>query len=79
MSILTWSSKKPELIERCLLLVASKREDDWHYKLLQVKEIDSKWYLYNEWGNEWGDYSDLSADLYCMMKLLSKADNYAVF
>lgn len=71
---LNWSKKKPKADKECLLLVATFIGGRWDYTLYQIlkTEFEDKWYwgIFTADGDEWGDYSDLTAERYCRMKLL---------
>ena len=74
MCFLQWSKRKPKPSKECLLLVATFIVGRWDYTLFQIMKTDfeDKWYwgLFTADGDEWGDYSDLTADRYCVMKPL---------
>ena len=73
-----WSKKKPKPQE-CLLFTARFLGGEWEYVLYTIKKTDGEneageqcwyWGMFTADGDEWGDLSDLKADLYYMMKLL---------
>jgi hypothetical protein len=66
--------------ERVLLLVAAFIRGRWEYGLFQILKTDGEneageqcwyWGIFTPEGDEWGDYSDLVAHLYCVLKALS--------
>lgn len=71
-----WFKKKPKANKECLLLVANFFEGKWEYTLYLVIKVyfeHSKGFYYglcNSDGEEWGDYNELTADLYCIIKPL---------
>lgn len=80
-----WSKIKPNFNEECILIVATWFKNNhnlhWEYTLYTVEKIqgyNSKdepsyyWGLICDDGEEWGDITDLKADLYFTMKLLNK-------
>lgn len=73
-----WKKKKPKFIEECLLLAASRVNENYpyDYSLFQIRKVtdDRKWYwgVFNEHGEEWGDIDDLYAQLYCVLPLLKE-------
>lgn len=88
-----WSKKKPKFnkdSKECLLLVAVKIHGEWEYTLYQIKkytlyqikksEYEEKWYwgIFTAEGNEWGNYADLKADLYCTMKRLGGSKKHSL-
>lgn len=77
---LNWTKEKPIFDNNsagCLLLVASKCRAEWDYTLFEMRKIDfeENWYwgILNEYGDEYGDYADLEAQLYCILPLLPKS------
>lgn len=78
-TIIQWIKKKPKFnknSKECLLLTAVKFSDKWEYRLYEMKKInyEENWYwgILTEDGDEWGDYADLKAKLYCILPLLRK-------
>lgn len=85
MCFLRWSKKKPKPIKDCLLLVATFIGGSYDYTLFQILMTDGEneageqswyWGIFTADGDEWGDYSDLQADLYCTMKMISNSKKH---
>lgn len=78
MKTLRWTKKKPQFKPRskeCLLLVATKFNKGWEYHLYHIKKTgfnEEGWYwgVFTNEGDEWGDYSDLMAERYAIIKPL---------
>lgn len=77
MKELKWTKKKPKFTTRskeCLLIAATKFNKGWDYHLYQIKKTDDgeKWYwgIFTNDGDEWGEYSDLQAQRYAIVKPL---------
>lgn len=71
---LKWTKKKPKFGTRskeCLLIAATKFNKRWDYHLYQIKktDCDDKWYwgIFDQYGDEWGEYSDLQAQRYAII------------
>lgn len=66
-----WTKTKPKLKGECLILTASKWGAETSFTLFEISkvEFEDKWYwgIFQD-GDEWGDYEDLKADLYLVMK-----------
>ena len=74
MKKLNWQKEKPKLKKECLLLTATYWAGYWDYVIFQIIKTDfeDKWYLglFDGTGDEWGDYIDFKADLYCILPKL---------
>lgn len=74
MNKLTWTKEKPVPTEECILLTASKWQESYEYEAFRIAKIDfeDKWYwgLVDKYGDEWGAYEDLEADLYAVIEPL---------
>lgn len=74
MCFLRWTKKKPKPNKECVLIVATLIAGKYDYDIFQIlkTDFDDKWYwgIIDRYGDEWGDYSDLKADLYYAMPLL---------
>ncbi len=64
-----WSKEKPVLEEECLLIVATKWLDEYDYTLFVISKCGENYFgIFEQGGDEWGDYDDLKAELYFTMK-----------
>lgn len=75
-----WSKKKPKLTKECLLLVATLIRGEWGYEVFKIlkKDVENKageqcwyWGIFTAEGDEWGNYSDLVAEKYCVIEPLN--------
>lgn len=76
-----WTTEKPDFKEECLLITAYKIKGKWEYSLLTIEKLtdyDGKWYFgwIDVTGNEYGSLSDLEADKYLTMPLLTEDETH---
>jgi hypothetical protein len=45
---------------------------EWEYSLFEIKKVvvenDFYFGIFDKWNDEWGDYEDLTAERYCLLK-----------
>lgn len=75
MCFLQWTRKKPKFDTECVLICAHQFRGNWEYSIYQIKKViyEDKWYWgwLNGDGEEVGDLSDLRAQIYYVMPMLS--------
>lgn len=62
-----WQPNKPELTAECIILTAIWIKDYWDIQMFEILKVDTDegWYFgIHSDHEEWGDYEDLSAELY---------------
>lgn len=67
-----WTNIKPEFNEPCVLVTARKTKHcKWVYSVFQINWVDcggrDELYLFTDDGDEWGDITELAADLYMIL------------
>lgn len=72
---MNWQYLKPDFIEECILITASKIKDEWHYNFFMIEKLDdmnNNWYwgILDTYGEEWGDLADLEAEKYLVIPKL---------
>lgn len=77
---LKWTKVKPKFhdnSEECLLIAAAKIGNVWEYTMYEMKKLNGEnekgeegwyWGIIDQDGDEWGDYDDLLAQKYCILK-----------
>lgn len=74
MNNLNWTTEKPEITDECVLLTATKWAGATDYKLFTFEWLKDSGERYlalcDEDGFHWGDYEDLEADFYAVIKPL---------
>lgn len=68
-----WKKEKPKPSSEFILIAASAVNGGYDYTLFQIlkTEYEGKWYygIFTADGDEWGDYADLTADLYMTLPM----------
>lgn len=72
----TWQKEKPDFKQECVFVTATQlypknKSPFWIYRTYEIKKVEGSygWYLglCDGEGDEWGDISDLKADLYLIL------------
>lgn len=67
----SWTKTKPKLKGECLILTATVWNEETDFTLFEISKVtfEYTWYwgIFKD-GDEWGDYEDLIADLYLVIK-----------